>query len=95
MIADEWQSNIVAKDLTVEQVAACDSKMWGNCPEGEIVGYEVHQSFFSGVDPKNRHVSAAAHQWATGTPPDGGPAARKRFAPVTWNTKDFCGVTPD
>ena len=62
-IEAEWTRNVVAKQGAVaEDIQACLRGMRDAVDGWEVTGYGKHKTKFESVDPKDRHVAAAAYK---------------------------------
>jgi hypothetical protein len=61
-IQREWMRNLAENrpDLPPARIARVRTLMEEAFPEAEVKGYRAYQRLFAGVDPKDRHVAAAA-----------------------------------
>ena len=61
-IQREWMRNLAENrpDLPPARIARVRTLMEEAFPEAEVKGYRAYQGLFAGVDPKDRHVAAAA-----------------------------------
>lgn len=83
-IEAEWTRNVVAKQgADAEDIQACLRGMRDAVDGWEVTGYAKHKTKFEPVDPKDRHVAAAAYKLSLDDWP-GQPVAL-----VTKNVKDF------
>jgi hypothetical protein len=83
-IEAEWTRNVVAKQCAdAEDIQACLRGMRDAVDGWEVTGYTKHENKFDPVDPKDRHVAAAAYKLSLADWPG------QSVALVTKNVKDF------
>lgn len=83
-IEAEWTRNVVAKQgADADDIQACLRGMRDAADGWEVAGYAKYQALFEQVDPKDRHVAAAAYKLSLADWPG------QRVALVTRNVKDF------
>lgn len=61
-IQREWMDNLVANrpDLTSDRVSRTQKLMASRFPDARVTGYRGIERSLAGIDPKDRHVAAAA-----------------------------------
>jgi hypothetical protein len=83
-IEAEWTRNVVAKQgADAQDIQSCLRGMRDAVDGWEVTGYNKHKTKFESVDPKDRHVAAAAYKLSLDDWPG------QAVALVTKNVKDF------